>query len=241
MVLITKKPKDYGHDDPSNVWGFGQVVSIVLLGAPLITLVEYFSSGKCIVLLLAVQSPICAGLLENEEQKNPDQSTDGRHPEPGIPLNMPVLEPLDPIDEFGHPDNSWDDQKRALRSAILFSFIFCLLVCASLAPLAAVMGTPLEELGLFFRYSHYVTPFTALFLVIMGPISIDKINSPKLRPILDTANIIVALVPFVTFTIGLYCNQDVCYSFPWWRLFYIQPVSFVLYIAASTWHQFSLR
>ena len=46
--MIVSIPAEYEYDDSSNIWGFGQVVSILLLGAPLITLVEYLSSGKFI-------------------------------------------------------------------------------------------------------------------------------------------------------------------------------------------------
>ena len=146
-------------------------------------------------------------------------STDESHSEQEIPSNMPVLEARGPFHDFCYPDNGWDHRRRTLRTAMTFSVCFFLLLCASVGLITAGAGTPLDGLKVFFQFSYYVTPFTGLLLVIMGSISIDMIHSPKLRRILDAANITLVLFPFVPFMIALYCYRDVCYYFPWRNYF----------------------
>ena len=45
LLPLAGQAKDPGDDDNSD-WSYGQVVSVVLLAAPLVTMIGYFDSGR---------------------------------------------------------------------------------------------------------------------------------------------------------------------------------------------------
>lgn len=227
-----------GFDDNSGDWTFGQVVALVLLVAPLITIVESYDKGNLAVGALNFMFEF---LLTACAPEYTIYETSAPNPENNVPLSsslqmthLPVARPNDNVSNIDatieypeDPDNDWQFHTQTLGVATLYALMISVGWAAML--LMGAIGSA-SLLSWFFSVSKqtiagsFSLTFVGYFGVVIFSLMIETLfgkQQLKLRIALQAVNLvffgigyILVVFPMI-FCPALYAStpmSDYCYE-----------------------------
>jgi hypothetical protein len=208
----------------NNDWTFGQVMSVVLLVAPLLTIIEYFNPGKSYLLHTApVVNPesvlICLDFEEQNESTSGDLSIQPAVPVHQTPLNPYPVSMDDGLDDLESPSLNWGHRSHTFRVAFSYAFLTCY-VMTCFAWISG--GEPLRFL--IWHWKALPMALAGLYGVILFSLFFETAISKRLHWLKNALQV-------VNVTFFLFC-WSIAFAEVYWPNLYWWPLcfAFALYI-----------
>lgn len=192
------------EDDDSQDWSFGQVVAMVLLAAPIITILEYFDHSMFIspCFLWEFWRLTSFPDAQNDNATSVTGETFALLPQPLGPVSPPTTTSLnESLVDVDHPDTDWHSLPATASVSFIFSFGACVLMCIIFFIVGAI-GTTNPVLGLnqLLENGFVWLALPMLATVIMFSLLIQTElagTAPWKRGLCETLNVCVHLASLV--------------------------------------------
>ncbi|KAJ5177784.1 uncharacterized protein N7500_000483 [Penicillium coprophilum] len=167
-----------GPDEGDNNWGFGQVVALVLLVAPLITIMKYFTHGTPHTFFAKIFDPDDINGIYLDNQEIPavvtSCSDDTIHRESYFESQIIRLtaSPFrhEPPRRRDDPNSDWNDHTQTLGAVIIYLMLMCCVILLFVCTLYN-KGNVLENL--LSHYSIVIMAFIGLWGVALFSLTIE--------------------------------------------------------------------